>query len=173
MLFRSPGFSGATSGFGSGQFRDAGTGKLVQLPAADGTIRGVCLIGSAVQCVDALGAVFSAPASLSITVYNSNASYAPHPVRVGTRITYGDTTYIYCWDASLASGAGAGCFGGQGALAANTLKLSDSVSDPGLGLPSTSFSGNYTMVLDPLVPDCGWIGMHSQPTLRKIGRAHV
>ncbi|MGI9197835.1 MAG: Ig-like domain-containing protein [Candidatus Nanopelagicales bacterium] len=153
-----PGFSGTTSGFTSGQFRVVDWGKLVQLPAADGSTRGVCLIGRPVQCLDSSGTPFGAPSSLSISSYNN--SYAPHPVRLGTRITYANTTDIFCWDAALAGGAGAGCFGGSGTLPAGTLNLSSS--------GSTSFSGNYTLVLDPIVPDCAWIGMHQQPTLRTI-----
>ena len=147
-----PGFSGATSGATSGQFRAVGVGKLVQLPAADGTIRGVCLVSTSPYCFNSSGATFTFPSSFTMSTYYQ---YGPHPTRAGTRIYLSDGgTTIYCWDASLASGAGAGCFGGQGSLAANTL--------------SQSASSAYTFVPDPLVPDCGWVGYHPQPTLRTI-----
>ncbi|MFM9134664.1 MAG: SdrD B-like domain-containing protein, partial [bacterium] len=151
-----PGFSGATSGAGSGLFRDVGQGQPVQLPAADGTTRGVCVIGAPMLCFGADGTTFAAPSSLQIS--SMTYSYAVHPTRVGTRVFYGNSIdTAYCWDASLASGAGAGCFGGAGSLAAGTL--SRTVINP-------QIDSLYTIVPDPAIPDCAWMGFDARPTLR-------
>lgn len=144
-----PGFTGSTSGFGTGQFRDTGEGKLIDLPSSSGGTAAVCVVGRPLMCVDADGASVTPPASFTLLSYYG---YGPHPVRMGTRVYLSDESNFYCWDASLAGGAGAGCFGGQGSLAANTLSI-----------PAAN---SYTFVPDPLVPDCGWGGFHTQPTLR-------
>ena len=159
---RCPGWSGAND------FRTTPTGKFVELPGADGSVRGICLIWQSTvvtnRCFNASGGTFDAPASLVV-----NAADGPNavsqPIRQGTRIYYGNglggawSTYwsISCWDATRNSGAGGGCMGTE---ASPRLTWSEP-TDP------TKYS-QYSLVPDPVYQDCLWLGQDPQPTLRTV-----
>lgn len=169
-----PGFTGG---------KDLGTvtsgnriGRLVELPAADGSPAGVCILGdtrsvpfydsqqsrsasstTAVPCWDATGAAFSGPASLSTMVTSSFVySYTKyqHPMRAGSRIYWGNGVL------TLAT-----------VIQPTTVFCWDAAKNSGAGgpcanLPGTGYSvDNYTITPDPAIPDCIWITRHNQPNL--------
>ena len=172
-----PGFAGGKNlGASSAKAGAAMVGNLVELPAADGTSAGVCLLGdtrtvnyydieqvrsasstTAVPCWDSTGTAFNGPASLS-TMVTSAFSYGfieyQQPLRVGTRIFWGNGVN-FTGDANYPPRAF--CW---------DASQSSGVGGPCAGMLTTGYPvDNYTVTPDPGIPDCMWVTRDSQPNL--------
>jgi hypothetical protein len=173
-----PGFTGGKDlGPNSAQNGPAMVGNLVELPAADGSTAGVCLLGdtrnlsygnanqtlpqtstAAVPCWDATGAAFTGPASLS-TMVTSAFSYGfveyQQPLRVGSRIYWGNGVNF---NGSADYPGRAACWDASKASGAG---------GPCANIPATGYAtDNYSVTPDPAIPDCMWVTRHEQPNLR-------
>jgi CshA-type fibril repeat protein len=173
-----PGFTGGKDlGPNSAQNGPGMVGNLVELPAADGSTAGVCLLGdtrslaygnlnqtlpasstAAVPCWDAAGTSFAGPASLS-TMVTSAFSYGfveyQQPLRVGSRIYWGNGINFN----------GSADYPGR-AFCWDASKASGS-GGPCANLPATGYAtDNYSVTPDPAIPDCMWVTRHEQPNLR-------
>ena len=172
-----PGFTGGKNlGANSAKYGAAMVGNLVELPAADGTTAGVCLLGdtrslayydinnlrpasstSAVPCWDSTGTSFNAPASLSTMVTSAflyGFSEYQQPLRTGSRVYWGNGVN-FTGDANYPPRA----------FCWDASKSSGS-GGPCANLPSTGYSiDNYTVSPDPSIPDCMWVTRDSQPNL--------
>ena len=168
---RCPGWTGnysAPVGLGS-------AGKFADIPNAQGTSRGVCLLVPTAAttagwpCWNALGQMFT-PSSVNLPFIDFGAFHAyGSPVRIGTRLFVGNANYqgsyqaadpssggqILCYDASLNDGTGGRC----NSAASN---LGPTASN------NTTLFQNYTVTPDPQIPDCLWITRHSRPIIRAI-----
>lgn len=159
---------------GSNEYRIVNHGKFVQLPGADGSTRGICLLGLTANCYNAIGGEFGGPASLKHDGYlaanawgDSFLAALSSPIRQGTRIYFSDgdggasswspaLTQIMCWDARLNAGAGGGCMLNNSALSLSGTTATDQTYS------------NYTITPDPVYQDCIWIGQDPNPTLRTV-----
>ena len=173
-----PGFTGGKDlGPNSARNGPAMVGNLVELPAADGSTAGVCLLGdtrnlsygnanetlpqtstAAVPCWDATGAAFTGPASLS-TMVTSAFSYGfveyQQPLRVGSRIYWGNGVNF---NGSADYPGRAACWDASKASGAG---------GPCANIPATGYAtDNYSVTPDPAIPDCMWVTRHEQPNLR-------
>ena len=174
-----PGFTGGKNLGANWAIRgSAMVGNLVELPAADGSTAGVCLLGdtrtlaygnlnqtlpasspTAVPCWDAAGTAFTGPATLS-TMVTSAFSYGfveyQQPLRVGSRIYWGNGVNFTSGGADYPPRVF--CWDASKASGAG---------GPCANLAATGYAtDNYTVTPDPAIPDCMWVTRDTQPNLR-------
>ena len=159
---------------------DSMLGNLVELPAADGTTAGVCLLGdtraagyrsealvqlsasseTAVPCWDSMGNAFTGPATLS-TMVTSAFSFGfveyQQPLRRGTRIYWGNG--VNFTSSPTTSPPRVFCWDASGTTG------SASGAPCGAMSPTGYFTDNYTVTPDPVIDNCMWVTRHEQPNL--------
>ncbi len=157
---------------------DSMLGNLVELPAADGTTAGVCLLGdtraaglrsedllsasseTAVPCWDSMGNAFTGPATLS-TMVTSAFSFGfveyQQPLRRGTRIYWGNGVNFTSSPTTYPPRVF--CWDASGTTG------SASGAPCGAMSPTGYFTDNYTVTPDPVIDNCMWVTRHEQPNL--------
>lgn len=115
---------------------------IYPLPNASGVIQGICTLDQNTNpCYTFGGSSLTRPASLTFNLGPYFSSYGKSPENTGSKLYWAsgwNSGYLYCWDASLNSGAGAGC----------------------PNFPVTT-PANYTAQIDPYNSNCIWVNTDS------------